>query len=110
MPRGGTKCPDCGYRFKERRDLVKSESKILGFAPNDQIRVYICPGKGNKGKHPPQMVEIKRIKVSDSSQLVKMKIISAVGAELLDEFTDAWIQENLKKYRPDLASGIAIVK
>ena len=115
MPRGGTKCPDCGYRFKERRqnddgsiasDLVAADSRIKGYAPNDQVRAYICPGKGGKGKHLPHEVTIQRIKIDGKDHKVIVKIISKEGLELLEEFTDAWKQENIRKYRPDLVFGV----
>lgn len=116
MPKGGVKCPDCGYRFKTRRhnpngtitsDLIQAESRIKGYPPNEQEMAYMCPGKGGKGKHTPHLVKIMRISKGTPQEIVKLKIISLKTADLLDEFTDAWREANRRKYRPDIIFGVA---
>jgi hypothetical protein len=110
MPRGGVKCPDCGYRFKTRRelpdgtkvsDLVLAESVIKGVAPDQQVFAYRCLGNGSKGKHPPQLVKIQRTNLVNE-RIVNVKIISKSTEDMLEEFTDAWREANKRKYRPDL--------
>lgn len=110
MPKGGTKCPDCGYRFKAKRyradgsmttDLIRSMCKYTD-APDGQVTAWLCPGTSKKRRHTPQIVLIRRVNAENASVLVDMKIITAQAKELLDEFNDQWFEENKRKYRPDL--------
>jgi hypothetical protein len=95
MPVGGLKCPDCGHRFKPRKDELKEES-------TEKERAFLCPGGGGKGRHEPRIYKFMRINAGTTAELVKVKIIQVRTAEYLDEFQDAWEQANRAKYRPDL--------
>ena len=114
MPKGGVKCPDCGYRFKTRRhnddgtvtsDLILADSQIKGVPSNLQVFAYRCLGNGKKGKHPPQIVKIQRYNI-EKERGVRVTIISKASQEMLEEFTDAWREANRVKYRPDMVFGV----
>ena len=91
-------CPLCCAKLK-REHLQQSASKIKGYAENNRVYVYICPGMSARSPHNAVVLEFIRLRLP-TGEMIKMRIIDVKTESRIYDFQEQFEEWAKNRFTP----------